>query len=294
MALHGSYFLPHKATQPIIGSIGLFVLLAGFSNYLNGSDIGPAMMWVGAGTIIYMMFIWCAAIIRESLGGLYNHQVEISFKMGMMWFITSEVFFFAAFFGALYYCRDLALPWLGGDTPGTGIDSTHQFLWDSFKNVWPTNGPAHIGGNEEGEFEPMAAWGIPAINTLILLTSGVTVTWAHWGLLKDNRRQLIIGLALTVLLGFGFVFLQGVEYHEAYTEMGLTLGTGIYGSTFFMLTGFHGLHVTIGAIFLLIVLIRSLRGHFSSHNHFAFEAAAWYWHFVDVVWLGLFIFVYWL
>ena len=140
----------------------------------------------------------------------------------------------------------------------------------------------------------MGAWGIPAINTLILLTSGATVTWAHWGLLKDNRQQLIIGLLGTVVLGFLFVVLQGFEYHEAYSEMGLTLGTGIYGSTFFMLTGFHGLHVSIGAIMLLVVLIRSMRGHFSPENHFAFEAAAWYWHFVDVVWLGLFIFVYWL
>ena len=293
MALHGSYYLPHKATQPILGSIGLFILLAGFSNYLNGSDIGPTMMWLGGGIVAYMMFVWFGSVIRESVAGLYNHQVDVSFRMGMIWFITSEVFFFAAFFGALFYSRVLALPWMGGEGSALGVE-THQYLWDSFKNVWPSNGPAHIGGKEGGEFEPMAAWGIPAINTLILLTSGATVTWAHWGLLKDNRTQLIIGLAATVALGFLFVVLQGVEYHEAYSEMGLTLGTGIYGSTFFMLTGFHGLHVTIGAIILTVVLLRSIRGHFSSENHFAFEAAAWYWHFVDVVWLGLFVFVYWL
>jgi cytochrome c oxidase subunit 3 len=210
--------------------------------------------------------------------------------MGMIWFITSEVFFFAAFFGALFYARVYALPWLGGEG---ALGESKEFIWTAFENVWPSNGPAHIGG-KEGHFEPMAAWGIPAINTLILLTSGATVTWAHWGLKKENRQQLIIGLAATVALGFLFVFLQGVEYHEAYSEMGLTLGTGIYGSTFFMLTGFHGLHVTIGAIMLTVVLLRSIRGHFSEENHFAFEAAAWYWHFVDVVWLGLFIFVYWL
>ena len=239
-----------------------------------------------------MVFLWFGTVVRESVGGLYSDQVDISFRMGMIWFITSEIFFFAAFFGALFYSRVLALPWMGGEGSTLGIE-THEFLWDTFKNVWPTNGPGRIGGHE-GEFEPMAAWGIPAINTLILLTSGATVTWAHWGLLKDNRQQLIIGLFATVALGFIFVVLQGFEYHEAYTEMGLTLGTGIYGSTFFMLTGFHGLHVSIGAIMLLVVLIRSMRGHFSSHNHFAFEAAAWYWHFVDVVWLGLFVFVYWL
>jgi cytochrome c oxidase subunit 3 len=288
---HGSYYLPHKATQPILGSIGLFVLLFGFSSYLNGSDIGGTMMIVGATVVILMMFLWFGEVIRESIGGLYNDQVDVSFKMGMIWFITSEVFFFAAFFGALWYARVLALPWMGGEGSG---EFTHQYLWDTFQNVWPTNGPEHIGGHEGGEFEPMAAWGIPALNTLILLTSGATITWSHWGLLKDDRKQLIIGLALTVALGFLFVFFQGLEYHEAYTEMGLTLGTGIYGSTFFMLTGFHGLHVTIGAIMLTVVLIRSIRGHFSSKHHFAFEAAAWYWHFVDVVWLGLFIFVYWL
>lgn len=293
MALHGSYYLPHKANQPILGSIGLFVLLFGFSNYLNGSDIGPIMMWLGGGILAYMMFIWFGSVIRESIAGLYNHQVDISFRMGMIWFITSEVFFFAAFFGALFYARVYALSWLGGEGSPLGVE-THQYLWDTFQNAWPSNGPGHIGGREGGEFEPMGAWGIPAINTLILLSSGGTVTWAHWGLLKDDRKQLIIGLAATVALGFLFVILQGMEYHEAYTEMGLTLGTGIYGSTFFMLTGFHGLHVTIGAIILTVVLLRSLRGHFSSRNHFAFEAAAWYWHFVDVVWLGLFIFVYWL
>lgn len=293
MALHGSYYLPHKATQPIIGSIGLFILLSGFSNYLNGSGIGSTMMWLGGGILVYMMFIWFGTVIRESVAGYYNHQVDVSFRMGMIWFITSEVFFFAAFFGALFYARVYALPWIGGEGSTLGI-ATHEFLWSSFENVWPTNGPGHIGGNEEGEFEPMGAWGIPAINTLILLTSGATVTWAHWGLQKNNRKQLIIGLTLTVILGFLFAVLQGFEYHEAYTEMGLTLGTGIYGSTFFMLTGFHGLHVTIGAIILTIVLLRSIRGHFTPENHFAFEAAAWYWHFVDVVWLGLFVFVYWL
>jgi cytochrome c oxidase subunit 3 len=167
---------------------------------------------------------------------------------------------------------------------------THSVLWPKFEAAWPTNGPGEIGGF----FAPMRAWGLPAINTLILLSSGVTITWAHWGLVEGNRPQLIKGLAATVALGFLFLFLQAVEYHEAYKELHLTLGSGIYGSTFFMLTGFHGLHVTIGAIILTVILFRSMAGHFTLQRHFAFEAAAWYWHFVDVVWLGLFIFVYWM
>jgi len=285
METRDSYFLPHKATWPIVGSIGLTTLLAGFANLLNGAAIGPMMMWLGAAIMVTMLVGWFGTVIKESVAGWYNHQVEISFRWGMIWFIISEVFFFAAFFGALYYTRVLAVPWLGDD------DSiTNQFLWKSFESAWPTNGPGAIGG----EYEPMAAWGIPALNTLILLSSGVTVTWAHWGLLANKRGQLIQGLIATVALGFLFVVLQAFEYHEAYTEMGLTLGSGIYGSTFFMLTGFHGLHVTIGAIMLTVVLLRSARGHFSPEHHFAFEAAAWYWHFVDVVWLGLFVFVYWL
>lgn len=288
MTTKDAYYLPHKANWPIVGSIGLTTLLVGFANYLNGSSIGGTLMVLGAGIVIFMMAGWFGSVIKESVAGLYNQQVDSSFRMGMIWFITSEVFFFAAFFGALYYARIYAVPWLAGE--GSFSAGATADLWEGFQSIWPTNGPAHVGG----EFEPMAAWGVPALNTLILLSSGGTVTWAHWGLLANNRGQLIKGLIATVALGFLFVILQGVEYHEAYTEMGLTLGSGIYGSTFFMLTGFHGLHVTIGAIILTVVLLRSLRGHFNPEHHFAFEAAAWYWHFVDVVWLGLFIFVYWL
>ncbi|CAI8833332.1 cytochrome c oxidase subunit III [Methylocaldum szegediense] len=288
MATKDAYYLPHKASWPIVGSIGLTTLVVGFANYLNGSSIGGTLMVLGAGILIFMLAGWFGAVINESISGLYNQQVDSSFRMGMIWFITSEVFFFGAFFGALYYARIYAVPWLAGE--GSFASGATADLWQGFQAIWPTNGPGHVGG----EFEPMEAWGVPALNTLILLTSGGTVTWAHWGLLANNRGQLIKGLIATVALGFLFVILQGFEYHEAYTEMGLTLGSGIYGSTFFMLTGFHGLHVTIGAIILTVVLIRSIRGHFSPEHHFAFEAAAWYWHFVDVVWLGLFVFVYWL
>jgi len=288
MAEAQSYYVPHGTKWPILGSIGLTCLLGGFANLLNGGGTGSqAFMWIGAAIILFMMFGWFGTVVSESESGTYNKQVDTSFRWGMGWFILSEVMFFAAFFGALYYARVFSIPWIGGE--GSGV-ATNAVLWPSFEAEWPTNGPENIGG----AFSPMGAWGLPAINTVILLTSGLTVTWAHWGLLKNNRGQLILGLLGTVILGFVFVALQALEYIHAYQELNLTLGSGVYGSTFFMLTGFHGFHVTIGAIILAVVLIRCIRGHFDSEHHFAFEAAAWYWHFVDVVWLGLFIFVYWL
>ncbi len=282
---HGGYYLPEPSHWPLVGSIGIFSLLAGFAMYLHGHS--SAIMLLGAAIIITMLFGWFGRVIRESQGGKYDDQVDMSFRWGMGWFIFSEVMFFGAFFGALFYARMFSVPWLGGASNNV---ATHELLWPAFSAIWPTNGPGDVGG----VFEKMDAWGIPALNTLILLSSGVTVTWAHWGLKKDNRTQLIAGLFATVALGFLFVVLQAYEYHHAYSEMHLTLGSGIYGTTFFMLTGFHGLHVTIGAIMLTVVLLRSVKGHFTPNHHFAFEAAAWYWHFVDVVWLGLFIFVYWL
>ena len=276
-----AYYIPHKATWPVIGTIGLVTALAGFANFLNGSSIGPTLMMIGLLIFITMLIGWFTLQAKESESGMYNHEVGISYRHGMMWFIFSEIVFFAVFFGTLWYTRNLSVPWLGEG-------ATKELLWPSFEAVWPTNGPGKVGG----EFEPMGAWGLPFINTSLLLTIGVTCTWAHHGLLAKNREQLIKGLLATVVLGFLFVCFQAIEYHEAYSEMGLTLGSGVYGSTFFMLTGFHGFHVCVGAIILSVVLFRSAKGHFTPENHFAFEAAAWYWHFVDVVWLGLFIFVY--
>ncbi|MFO7603426.1 MAG: cytochrome c oxidase subunit 3 [Gammaproteobacteria bacterium] len=281
----GGYYLPEPSHWPIIGSVGLAFLLGGFAGWLHGSS--SIYMIVGAVVMAIMLFGWFGTVIRESETGKYNDQVDMSFRMSMGWFIFSEVMFFAAFFGALFYARQLSVPWLGGEGNNA---MTNELLWQGFEAAWPTNGPDKVGG----EFQTVGAWGIPALNTLILLVSGLTVTWAHWGLKKGNRGQLILGLFLTVVLGALFVGLQAYEYVHAYRDLNLTLGSGIYGSTFYMLTGFHGLHVTIGAIMLLVMLFRSMKGHFTAKHHFAFEAAAWYWHFVDVVWLGLFIFVYWL
>jgi cytochrome c oxidase subunit 3 len=280
---HGGYYVPHGTTWPIVGSIGLTILLVGFANFLNGSGIGSTMMVIGVGITLLMMFGWFGVVIKESQSGMYNEQVDKSFRWGMSWFIFSEVMFFAAFFGALYYARIFSVPWLGGADV-----STNELLWNGWEAAWPTNGPGDIGGR----FETMGAWGIPAINTLLLLSSGVTVTFAHWALKKAERGALVLWLLATVVLGFTFLGLQMYEYGHAYHELNLTLGSGIYGSTFFMLTGFHGMHVTIGAIMLTIIMLRCIKGHFTADRHFAFEAVAWYWHFVDVVWLGLFIFVY--
>jgi cytochrome c oxidase subunit 3 len=286
-ASKGGYYLPEPSHWPIVGSVGLFLLLGGFANYLHG---GTWLIPVaGAAVIIFMLFGWFGTVISESESGKYNEQVDMSFRWSMGWFIFSEVMFFAAFFGALFYARMYSVPWLGGAGAEANMVG-NEILWQGFEAVWPTNGPGNVGG----DYQYMGAWGIPAINTLILLTSGVTVTWAHWGLKKADRTQLILGLMATVALGFLFLGLQAYEYSHAWQELNLTLGTGIYGSTFYMLTGFHGLHVTLGATMLLIILLRSMKGHFTAENHFAFEAVAWYWHFVDVVWLGLFVFVYWL
>jgi cytochrome c oxidase subunit 3 len=284
------YYVPHDSAWPIRGSLALFVLMAGVISFMNEWAGGWAFI-PGAALLAWMFFGWFGTVIGENQKGMYSLAVDRSFRMGMMWFIFSEVMFFAAFFGALFYARSLSVPWLGGH----GVKYfTNLILWPSFENAWPTNGPGEVGGNAEGDFGVIPAFGLPAINTAILLTSSVTVTIAHHALRENKRGILKLFLAATFLLGFVFVFLQGEEYIEAYKELNLKLSTGIYGSTFFMLTGFHGLHVTIGAIMLTVIWLRVMKGHFTPERHFAFEAVAWYWHFVDVVWLGLFIFVYWI
>ncbi|MGO4262797.1 cytochrome c oxidase subunit 3 [Lysobacter sp. TAB13] len=279
------YYVPHSSRWPFLGSIGLFTTMIGVASWLNEVSWGKPTFFVGIAFLIGVLFGWFGDVIRESVRGHYNKQVDVSFRMGMVWFIFSEVMFFAAFFGALFYARQFALPWLGGD--GDGV-MTNALLWPDFSAAWPSSGPAGVGGS----YQTIPAWGLPLLNTLILLTSGSTVTAAHHALKGGHRKALLFWLGITVLLGCTFLFFQAEEYIHAYTELNLTLGSGIYGSTFFMLTGFHGLHVTLGTLMLAIIWFRCLKGHFDKDNHFAFEAVAWYWHFVDVVWLGLFLFVY--
>jgi len=276
------YFVPQPMYWPVLGSMALFLMMLGGVFVMNASSGGWVGIAAGFVLLVYMMFRWFGQVIGESEGGRYHGWEDVSFRWGMSWFIFSEVMFFAAFFGALFYIRVLSVPDLGSL-------EHNEILWPDFKGTWPSAGP----GFEE-PFTPMAAWGLPAINTLLLLTSGVTVTIAHWALKENNRGMLKLFLFLTIALGVTFLCVQAYEYGHAYHELNLKLTTGAYGSTFFMLTGFHGFHVTVGAIMLSVIFARCLRGHFKPDHHFAFEGVAWYWHFVDVVWLGLFIFVYWL
>lgn len=289
MGAHGTYYIPKPSHWPLVGSIGLTTTLVGAASWLHNDWYGPYVFTLGLAIMFGMMFGWFGQVIYENQKGLYDLQVDHSFRWAMCWFIFSEVCFFGAFFGALFFCRFWSIPVLGGEIHPI----THFTLWSDFKATWPLldnpNNQLYAGATE-----PMGAWGLAAVNTLILLTSGVTITWAHWALKLKKQKQLIIAMILTISLGILFLGLQATEYHEAYTEMGLTLDAGIYGTTFFMLTGFHGLHVTIGTIMLIVILIRCIKHHFTPERHFAFEAVAWYWHFVDVVWLFLFVFVYWL
>lgn len=275
-----SYYVPGPSFWPLITAISLFLLAGGFSMSLNKIALGNPLMIAGGILLAYLLFGWFKEVIGESVSKHYNKQVDKSFRWGMGFFIFSEFMFFFGFFGALFYARNVSLPWLADSHGLTGA----QMVWQNFSAIWPTAGPSI---KLEGAMKP---WGLPAINTFLLLTSGITLTWAHWGLMKNKRMQIIIGLALTIALGTAFMYLQYTEYAEA----AFTIKSGIYGATFYMLTGFHGLHVTMGTIMLAIILFRVFKGHFDSHDHFGFEAVAWYWHFVDVVWLFLFIFVYWL
>ena len=288
------YYVPHSSVWPIVGSASLFITVYGAANFIQQStdkvatatgSSGALIFFVGLAAIAFMMFGWFGTVIRESLKGLVSDQLDRTYRQAMVWFIVSEVMFFAAFFGALFYARIISVPWLAG--AGSNL-ATHLFLWPDFADTWPLfRTPSGV------ETEPMPAWGLPFINTIILVTSSITVTFAHWALKRNQRLPLQLWLALTVALGVTFLTFQVIEYVEAYHELGLTLASGIYGSTFFMLTGFHGAHVTLGTIMLFVMLLRSLKGHFTPDNHFAFEAASWYWHFVDVIWLFLFTFVYW-
>ena len=292
MASQEIYYIPDGSKWPIVGTLSLFITFLGGAMMFNSVDSGKYVLIIGLAALTYMFAGWFADVISESIAGKYSKQVDVSFRMGMGWFILSEVMFFAAFFGALYYARMFSIPWLSGEGHG-GHNGTHEFLWSSFQASWPMSVmPDPEKYTQYKDVVP--AFGVPAINTALLLASGVTVTFAHWALKKANRTALSAWLFATVALGFIFVYFQAGEYAHAMNDLDLTMNGGIYGSTFYLLTGFHGFHVTMGAVMLAVILFRSMRGHFSKKDHFAFEAVAWYWHFVDVVWLGLFIFVYWI
>ncbi|RAU19271.1 cytochrome c oxidase subunit 3 [Nitrincola tibetensis] len=283
--MSSQYYVPPTSKWPII-AVAVLGLTAVGAGSLMSYGSGLPFLLAGVVGIALVMYGWFRDVVNESMGGLYDAQMDRSFRQGMGWFIFSEVMFFAAFFGALFYIRVFALPWLDGQ----GAKGITALLWPDFTASWPLmNTPDPSIGGPNAVINP---WTLPLINTLLLVSSSVTLTIAHHALKEDNRPKLTRWLIVTLVLGFVFLVIQGIEYVEAWTQLGLTLQAGIYGSTFFLLTGFHGVHVTIGAIVLLVMLLRVRRGHFSANQHFAFEAGAWYWHFVDVVWIGLFLFVY--
>ncbi|MBV8680904.1 MAG: cytochrome c oxidase subunit 3 [Aquitalea sp.] len=276
------YFVPAPSRWPALGAVALFCLGLGAAFAVNGMSLGWWSLALGVLILLRMLFGWFGDVIGENQLGRYHGQEGMSFRWGMGWFIFSEVMLFGAFFAALFWVRLVALPTLGS------LD--YKLLYPDFSASWPL-----LTAPQPGQaYQAMEAWGLPALNTLILLSSGATLTWAHWGLMLGRRAQLKLGLFITIALGLSFLSLQAIEYHHAWTAQQLTLSAGGYGMTFYMLTGLHGMHVLLGSIILLVVWLRVLRGHFDAQRHFAFAAAAWYWHFVDVVWLLLFVFVYWL
>ncbi|MDA7851976.1 cytochrome c oxidase subunit 3 [Porticoccaceae bacterium] len=310
MSTESSYYVPEQSKLPIITATGMGLMAYGAASWVVGN--GNIVFTAGLVIMALVMFKWWSIVIDENMRGLANDQLKQSYVLGMLWFIFSEVMFFAAFFGALFYLRVIVNSWLGGDaaigifddTPTDAAVANNALLWPGYEADWPpmvtpdqaANGAnATFTGPDEAMSFPgwskLLSW-LPLWNTVILVTSSITVHIAHTGLKNNNRKQFIGWLGLSVLLGIIFLVLQVEEYVHAYQHMGLTLESGIYGTTFFMLTGFHGAHVTLGTIMLLIALIRAIKGHFSNEDQFGFEAASWYWHFVDVVWILLFFVVY--
>ena len=282
------YFIPEPSRFPVLLSMGLFLVIIGAGQWVNGHGWGAYATLIGLVVWAFVLQGWFRQAISESESGLYSDRIDVSFRWSMSWFIFSEVMFFGAFFGALYWARLHAVPNLGS------LDNA--LLWPDFKAVWPSSVPGATG-SPAGTVDPfttMGPWPLPTINTALLLTSGVTLTIAHHALLAGNRARTILFMWITVLLGATFLCVQGYEYAHAYSDLNLKLSSGVYGSTFFMLTGFHGFHVFVGALMLLFITLRLQKGHFTPQRHFGFEGAAWYWHFVDVVWLGLYVVVYWL
>ncbi|GAK23128.1 LOW QUALITY PROTEIN: cytochrome c oxidase polypeptide III [Vibrio sp. JCM 19052] len=285
-----TYYVPAQSSWPIVGAFALFLVAVGAGMTVQGTQsdgavgtLGGIILAVGMLFLLYMLAGWFSNVITESLTGKYSAQITRSFRQGS-WFIFSEIMFFGAFFGALFYARMISVPWLGGADNNA---MTHEVLWPAFEAIWPlTTTPGGI------TTQAMPWQGIPLTNTILLLSSSITLHMAHISLEQDKRTALIVWLEITIVLAGFFLYYQAVEYAHAYQDIGLTLQSGVYGNTFFMLTGFHGLHVCLGTIFLIVLLFRIAKDHFSPKNHFAFQAGSWYWHFVDVVWLCLFVFVY--
>jgi cytochrome c oxidase subunit 3 len=282
------YYVPEPSPFPALASLGLFFVILGATFWVNDIAWGKYSLLAGMVIWLFTLFQWFSTSVAESESGMYGRKIDLSFRWSMSWFIFSEVMFFGAFFSALWWARAHSVPMLGS------LDNA--LLWPDFKAVWPSVA-AGVTASPAGIIEPfqtMTPFWLPTINTALLLSSGVTLTIAHHALIANQRAKTITFMWLTVALGLVFLFVQGYEYFHAYNDLNLKLTSGMYGSTFYMLTGFHGFHVFLGMLMLLFITLRLQKGHFTPEKHFGFEGAAWYWHFVDVVWLGLYILVYWL
>ncbi len=291
MSDHAPSAIPEASKWPIIGSIALFFIAIGIISWLHDNRTGTYFFFAGSLILSYMLWGWFAEVIKENRTVLYDdEQTRGLFRWGMFWFIISEIMFFAAFFGALFYARVLSVPWLAGE--GSGL-ITHIVLWPNFQDIWPVLNPPDpskfVGA--KGAFDP---WRIPALNTLMIIASDISMTWAYWSLLKNRRGQMIAGQIITLICACIFIYLQVLEYGDAFNSKDLFLSSGIYGSTFFMLTGVHATHVIVGIIMVFVMLIRTIKGHFDPQHGFALAATSWYWHFIDFLWIAMFVFVYWL
>ncbi|MEC8460634.1 MAG: cytochrome c oxidase subunit 3 [Pseudomonadota bacterium] len=282
-----------KSAWPLFSSLALLLFAFGLVSTIQGDDYGKYFLILGSALLIYVAYGWFKQAIRDGQN-MNPKQFELSdrvYRWSMGWFIFSEFCLFATFFVVLFYVRMVTLPWLSGSFEASASRMTHTLLWPSFEGGWPL-----LSAPDPKQFTApqlaMVAWGIPMINTFILLLSGMTITIAHGCLIKRKITQAVVYQSVTALLGILFLVLQAWEYLEAYQHLGLKFESAIYGNIFYLLTGFHGCHVLLGTVMLLVIAIRIARGHFSGHNHFAFEAVSWYWHFVDVIWLFLFMFVY--
>ncbi|AMO66797.1 cytochrome c oxidase subunit III [gamma proteobacterium BDW918] len=315
-----TYYVPDSSKLAVSATIGMTTTVYGAASFINDNSYRPGeetnsgfilvagLVWLAA-----TLFQWFSITIKENRAGMNSAQLKHSYVLGMQWFIFSEVMFFAAFFGALFYIRNLSGPWLAGQGEAGAMNG---LLWPGFEYNWPllTTPQDAIGGVQaqaaaghlanNGEFTGaekhlsfpgfanIAHW-LPLYNTIILLASSFTCHIAHVAMKQNNRKKFNLWLFITVAMGITFLYLQYMEYHEALFEYGIHLNSGVYGTTFFMLTGFHGFHVAMGTFMLLVQWLRSAgKGHFSANDQFGFEASSWYWHFVDVVWVFLFLFVY--
>ncbi len=309
-----TYYVPDQSSMAILSSVCLALIVLGVAGGINSlsTDASGAGSWFlfAAGLVMFIgvLSVWFGIAIKENLQGMNSEQLKRSYRIGMQWFIFSEVMFFASFFGALFYFRSISGPELASET--------NSILWNGFNYDWPlmitpqdavggVDAQAklgHLANNGEFSgpkenlsfpgFADMLGW-LPFWNTVVLLSSSVTCEIAHHALKAGNKRKFNIGLGATLVLAIIFVILQIQEYAHAYGDLGMTLETGAYGSIFFMITGFHGFHVCMGAVMLAVQWIRSVgKGHFTAEDHFGFEASAWYWHFVDVVWIFVMVVVY--